>query len=172
MVFASNICGTGQGSLQSRDDPRVYNSDKEKALLLPVNDHYSKLGKECVRLRICIDLFYAICTPSKSVDLASIAPLSSLTGGDLHLLPFTTPAVACERLHYTLFRVLTRSWASEVQIKARVSPGLSVAEYFGGFGNTTDADIALAAMDSDKALGFRVANDDKLREQGIKPPRT
>jgi hypothetical protein len=38
-----------------------------------------------------------------------------------------------EKLHYEIFRVLTRITGTDVQIKARVSGGLTVCEYFGGF---------------------------------------
>jgi Sec23/Sec24 trunk domain len=48
MVFASNISTIGIGALVSRDDVKVYNTDKEKALLAPANEHYIKLAIECV----------------------------------------------------------------------------------------------------------------------------
>ena len=86
-----------------------------------------------------MDLFY--CIPpqftSKSVDLASIAPLSALTGGDLH---YMCPFDYCkhgEKLHYEIFRTLTRTQATDVSIKVRTSQGLSVQEYFGSFGTIT-----------------------------------
>lgn len=48
MVFASNISTIGIGALVSRDDSKVYNTDKEKALLAPANEHYIKLATECI----------------------------------------------------------------------------------------------------------------------------
>jgi len=48
LVFASNINSAGFGQLLYRDDPKLYNSDKEKVLLSPVNDIFVKLSKECI----------------------------------------------------------------------------------------------------------------------------
>jgi hypothetical protein len=43
-VFASNINSVGQGHLTSRDDVKLYNTEKEKLILSPVNDHYVKMA--------------------------------------------------------------------------------------------------------------------------------
>lgn len=100
----------------------------------------------------------------KSVDLTSIAVLPSITGGDLHFMaPFDINKHG-EKLHYEIFRVLTRVSATEVQIKARVSQGLTVSEYFGGFTYKEQPDIALASVDSDKSLGFVIRVDEKLKD--------
>ena len=48
-MFASNISSTGFGSLLYREDPKLYNTDKEKVLLSPVNDVYVKMAEECVQ---------------------------------------------------------------------------------------------------------------------------
>lgn len=90
-----------------RDDAKLYNSDKEKTLLSPANDHYVKMAQECIKQRICVDLFYAM-NQYKSIDLTSIAPIAGLTGGDLHLFcPFDMNRHG-EKLHYEIFRTLTR----------------------------------------------------------------
>jgi hypothetical protein len=49
----------------------------------PENDTYTKLASECVKARVCVDLFFTI-PLAKSVDLASLVPLANETGGDLH----------------------------------------------------------------------------------------
>lgn len=70
-----------------------------------------------------------------------------------------------EKLHYEIFRLLTRTQGSEVAIKARTSTGLSVVEYFGGFGVKEQADFELSAIDSDKSIGFLIRSDDKLKDE-------
>ena len=69
-----------------------------------------------------------------------------------------------EKLHYEIFRILTRNQASEVAIKARTSTGLTVTEYFGSFGVKESADFELAGFDCDKSIGFLIRNDEKLKE--------
>ena len=49
LVFSSNINTIGVGALTVRDDPKVYNTEKEKVVLTPHNDHYIKLANECVQ---------------------------------------------------------------------------------------------------------------------------
>lgn len=146
-----------------REDPKLYNTDKEKVLLSPVNDTYTKMAEECIQQRICVDLIYAINSP-KSIDLTSIAPVATLTGGDLHLFSPYDPAKHGEKLHYEIFRTLTRNNVYEVAIKARTSTGLTVTEYFGSFGFKEAADFELASFDSDKTIGFVIRNDEKLKE--------
>lgn len=108
LVFSSNICSSGVGSLLWREDTKLYNTDKEKVLLSPVNDFYVKLAEECIEQRICVDLIYAI-NSAKSIDLTSIAPVATLTGGDLHLFSPFDPMKHGEKLHYEIFRILTRT---------------------------------------------------------------
>lgn len=166
-MFSSQICSIGFGALAARDDPKVYNTDKEKLMLSPVSDIYIKMAEDCVQNRICVDLFYCLNQPMKSVDLTSIAPLAAHTGGDIyHYNPFDATKHG-EKLHYEIFRVLTRTQGSEVSIKARTSTGYSVIEYFGGFGVKEIVDFELAAFDSDKFVGFVLRCDEKQDEKAM-----
>jgi protein transport protein SEC24 len=72
-----------------------------------------------------------------------------------------------EKLHYEIFRVLTRNTGTEVQIKARVSGGMTVSEYFGGFTFKEQSDISLSSIDPDKSIGFLIRNDEKLKENTL-----
>lgn len=166
LVFSANICSIGAGSLATRDDAKLYNSDKEKAIVSPANDHYAKMANECIQQRITVDLFYAM-HQYKSVDLTTIAVLPAQTGGDLHFMaPFDVNKHG-EKLHYEIFRILTRTSGTEVQIKARVSGGLTITEYFGGFSYKEVPDISLASIDADKSIGFVIRNDEKLKENTL-----
>jgi hypothetical protein len=49
-------------------------------------------------------------------------------------------------------------------IKARCSKGMSVTEYFGGFGLRESVELQLAALDADKTFGFTLRNDEKIPE--------
>ena len=70
-------------------------------------------------------------------------------------------------MHYDIFRVLTRTQGSDVQIKARVSQGLSVSDYFGGFTMKELPDMTLAAIDCDKSIGFTIKVEEKLKENTL-----
>jgi len=75
MVFTSNINTLGAGSALARDDPKLYNTDKEKGLLQPHNEANMKLAQECLKDRVVIDLYYTVANAQKSVDLATMAVL-------------------------------------------------------------------------------------------------
>lgn len=47
IVIATNLCQSGIGSLQARDDVALYHSEKEKTLFVPQSDYYQK----CVLVR-------------------------------------------------------------------------------------------------------------------------
>jgi len=49
LVFASHINGIGAGQLVARDDPKLYNTDKERNMVTPANDHFIKMANECVQ---------------------------------------------------------------------------------------------------------------------------
>jgi protein transport protein SEC24 len=166
IVFTSSICTTGLGATSSRDDPKLYNSDKEKIILQPATDFYVLLAEDCVKRRISVDMFYCLNNP-KSVDLTTVAPLPTHTGGDLYFYnPFDATKHG-ERLHNEIFRVLTRTQGNDVAIKARTSTGYSVIEYFGGFGVKETIDFDLASIDSDKFVGFLIRCDEKMKEDSI-----
>jgi protein transport protein SEC24 len=100
----------------------------------------------------------------KSIDLGSISPLASLTGGDLHFFNAFNIVKHGEKLHYEIYRNLTRTVGRDVIMKARASAGLSVSEYFGGFTCKETSDIELSSIDADKSICFTIKNDEKLKE--------
>lgn len=100
-----------------------------------------------------MDLFFTI-PQLRQVDITTLAPLSSLTGGDLnYFMPFEV-AKHGEKLHYQIYRILTRTQGSEVMIKARTSTGISVTEYHGTFGFKEASDFEIAGIDADKSVSF------------------
>lgn len=73
-----------------------------------------KLAAECVKDRVAIDMFYTVANSQKSVDLATMAVLPSQTGGDLHYFCPFDPLKHGEKLHYEIYRSLTRTQATDV----------------------------------------------------------
>jgi len=91
--------------------------------------------------------------------LATLNVAVGATGGDIVYLPKFNSERHGEKLYYELFRCLTRPVASNVMVKARCSTGLSVTEYFGGFGVTSTKEFSLSSLDADKTFGFTIQND-------------
>jgi len=68
----------------------------------------------------------------RSIDLTTMAPICGLTGGSLYFYNSFDVMLHGEKIYYELFRSLTRPHISDIQMKARVSTGLTVSEYIGG----------------------------------------
>ena len=130
-------------------------------MMLPADDFYSKLAQECNGEGISVDLFFGP-MPNVQLDLATIAPIAGSTGGEMHYYEDFDAAHHGEKLYYELFRNLTRNQVTDVQLKMRVSTGLSVTEYVGSFMNQQAADLAIASLNADSVLSICIRNDEKL----------
>jgi protein transport protein SEC24 len=99
-----------------------------------------------------------------AMNLSQIAPVATITGGDLHYWPMYDPFKHSEKLHYEIFRTLTRNQGFEVVIKARTGQGIALEEYYGGFGKKETTDFELAAIDADKTICFKLTSTAQLKE--------
>lgn len=103
----------------------------------PEHDYFTKLGQECVIKCITVDLFFAfsskIQTQLTSCNIATIAPVAGISGGDVIFYPKFDVVTHGEKLYFQIFRNMTRVVGSEVAIKVRVSSGLAVTDYIGSF---------------------------------------
>ena len=54
-------------------------------MLAPESDFYRQLALWCVPKCITVDLFLAVTIKYKSLDVATMCPLTGITGGDLYL---------------------------------------------------------------------------------------
>jgi len=153
MLFAGSIGAQGCGRVQNRMNATQYNTDQEAAkMLAPENNFYRELALECISQCITVDMFIAVDTKRQSVDLATMAPITGITGGDLYLHPDFNDVMHSEKLYYQIFRNLTRVSVSDVMIKLRVSTGLTVTEYFGQFGSYAQSEFGVACLDQDKVF--------------------
>ena len=102
-------------------------------MLAPESPFYRELALECIAKCITVDLFLAVTLKYKSLDVATMAPITGITGGDLYVYADFDVVLHGEKLYYHLFRNLTRVTVSDVMVKMRVSTGITVSEYFGQF---------------------------------------
>jgi len=54
-------------------------------MLTPEHDFYRQLALECVGKCIAVDLFLAFTQKHVSLDVATLQPITGITGGDLYL---------------------------------------------------------------------------------------
>jgi protein transport protein SEC24 len=159
LIFSTQLGVLGKDPLQNRDNPALYAGDKEKVLYNPVSENYTNLAKDCSQMGIAIDIFAC---PTHYIDIASLYPLACHTGGDIHFFPHFNPAIDAERLHYTLFRTLTRIQAFDIMMRARTSNGLAVDHYIGKYSRRGAAEMQAACVDSDKSVVVVMRHDEKM----------
>lgn len=101
-------------------------------MMAPAHEYFQTLAKECVLQRICVDLYFGVHSKCNSIDLTTIAPIAGITGGDVHFYQNFDVVKHGEKIYYQMFRAMNRLTATEVELKARCSNGLTVTEYIGG----------------------------------------
>ena len=160
--FVMDIPSIGYGALKPRNQPALYNTDKERSLLLPDEKAtaYSDLAEICAKDKVAVDIF--ACAHA-DIDLASLSPVSTPVGGEVYYYAPFNSAEYGEKLHFDIFRNLTRLTVYDVSIKARCSLGLSIQKYLGGFGDTIESPVQFSVFDSDKTIGFTIKQDSKLK---------
>lgn len=162
MWFIMDIPSLGFGSMQNRNSPVIYNGEKQKVLFNPdeKNMIYNDLSEVCLASKIAVDIFACAQT---DIDLVTLFPISSKLGGEIYYYYQFNSAEYGEKLHFDLFRNMTRYTVYDVSMKARCSVGLSIVKYLGGFGEITDQPVQLSVMDADKTIGFTMKQDLKLK---------
>lgn len=68
------------GRLKTKDEHKLLGTDREKTAFKPQTDYYEKLGKECVKSGVRVDLFLA---HNGFIDLATIGQVVRLTSGQV-----------------------------------------------------------------------------------------
>jgi protein transport protein SEC24 len=69
IVLQTCLPTVGVGALKSREDPKLYGTDKEKTLFEPQGPQLPKLAVECSNNGVGVDLFLF---PSAYIDVATI----------------------------------------------------------------------------------------------------
>ena len=157
LVFQTTMPNLGVGKLRNRDNPRVMGTDKERTLLQPEELFYKRLGVECSRNQICVDMFIGA---SGFMDIASIAPLSKFTGGQLTYYPAFNGSKDGPELESKIRRVLTRETGWEAVMRIRCSRGLKVSSFYGHFFIRSTDLLALPNVDADKAFAVQFSHEE------------
>ncbi|VDN02983.1 unnamed protein product [Thelazia callipaeda] len=161
-IFHSNLpLMDAPGKLKNREDRKLLGTDKEKTILQPSNDFYCKLGEECVKGGCAVDLFLF---PNSFVDIASLSPVCTITGGSLYRYQYFEIAKDSERFLADLSHDISREIVFDVVMRVRTSTGLRPTGFFGSFFMDNSTDMEMGAIDCDKTIHVEIRHDDKLPE--------
>ncbi|KAH0473601.1 MAG: uncharacterized protein KVP18_001204 [Porospora cf. gigantea A] len=153
LVFCSGPATTGANAISPHREKSLPAQDsmetKDMALTKPANDAYNTLASSIVASQISCDLF--ICSAGhKMLDLATWAPLASLSGGQVHLLDGFLAHTHGEQLGRLVHRALTQEYAWEAVMRIRVSRGWRIASWTGHFAKKGADLLVLPAAHQDQ----------------------
>jgi len=162
-VFHTNLpTFEAPGRLKNREDRKLLGTDKEKTVLTEATDYYKKLGKECVTSGVCVDVFLF---PNAHVDIASIAPVSHLSGGAIYKYQYFDSQKDGKRFLAELQRDISRPIGFDVKVRVRTSMGIRPTGFYGSFYMDNVTDMQIGALDCDKSMQLEIKYDDKLNDQ-------
>lgn len=82
-------------------------------------------------------------------ELATVSPISNITGGTIYYYPHYNQNINGTELHYALYRNLTRTYAYDLIMTVRTSPGIILFDYYTGSGKVSVRDLELSTINSD-----------------------
>jgi protein transport protein SEC24 len=148
-LFLSGLPTFGAGKLQMRDDPTVYNTDKERTLFAIGHPYWRMLADEVAETGVGVNTFLF---PDQYTDVATLSTLPATTGGEVFFHPKFQPVRDRETLYDEIKRVVTRETAYNATIRIRCSNGLRVGEHIGHFYQRSLTDLEFGTIDDDKAF--------------------
>uniref|UniRef100_K1QNY7 Transport protein Sec24C n=1 Tax=Magallana gigas TaxID=29159 RepID=K1QNY7_MAGGI len=149
------------GKLKNRDDRKLLGTEKEKTILTPQNNFYTKLGQDCVGVGCSVDLFLF---PNAYVDVATISEVCRLTGGNLYKYSYFQADLDGERFLEDLkYNVMNQS-AFDAILRVRASTGIRAVDFLGNFYMSNTTDVEMAAVDREQSMNVEIKHDDKLNE--------
>uniref|UniRef100_A0A0K2V6C3 Protein transport protein Sec24Clike [Apis florea] n=1 Tax=Lepeophtheirus salmonis TaxID=72036 RepID=A0A0K2V6C3_LEPSM len=163
VVFHHNlpICDA-PGKLINRDDRKLLNTEKEKAVLSPQSRFYNELGQECVSVGCSVDLFLF---NNAYIDVATLSQICRLTGGQLYKYTYFQSELDGERFLSDLRHNIKRSVVFDAIMRVRTSTGVRPVDFFGSFYMANSTDTELASINSDMSVACEIKHDDKLTDE-------
>lgn len=121
---------------------------KTKTLKAKVPD-FENLGTTLADKSVTVDMFI---TPATDMELATIAPLSRLTGGNIYFYPSFDISVESDKVYYDLYRNLTVTRGFDVACRLRTSQGIQILNYHTPKGKVHTLDFRLPSLSSDQNI--------------------
>ncbi|CAL2040490.1 unnamed protein product [Caenorhabditis brenneri] len=149
------------GKLKTKNDRSLLGTDKEKGALVPQEDSYTKLGEQCVKSGVTVDLFLF---PNAFIDVATIGQLSAVTGGSIFKFQYFSADKDGVRMLNELERHVSKKIAFDCMARVRTSTGIRPITFTGSFYMENSTDLELATIDENKAFLTEIKHDDTLKD--------
>lgn len=149
------------GKLKNRDDKKLLGTDKEKTILSPQSNFYSKLAQECVAAGCSVDLFLF---PNSYCDVATMSDICRLTSGNMYKYSYFQADLDGDRFMEDLKNNIQAQTAFDGIIRVRTSQGIRPVDFLGNFYMSNTTDVEMCAIDSNQGITVEIKHDDKLNE--------
>uniref|UniRef100_A0AC35U0P2 MPN domain-containing protein n=1 Tax=Rhabditophanes sp. KR3021 TaxID=114890 RepID=A0AC35U0P2_9BILA len=149
------------GKLANRDDRKALGTDGEKKILTPAIDFYGKLGSDCVKAGVSVDLFLF---PNAFVDVATLSPLVSLSSGNLFKYQYFDSEKDGNSFVLDLKKAVRNTVAFDAIMRVRTSAGIRPTGFLGHFLMQNSTDMEFGCLDRNKEVFVEIKYDDKLVE--------
>jgi len=159
LLFQTSLPTMGLGTLKSRENPRLLNTDKEHQLLIPEDKWYSERAVELSAKQICVDTFLF---SGQYTDVATLSTLSRYTGGQVHYYPNFNSVHMGGKFEAELKRCLTRPTGFEAVMRVRATRGLRITSFYGNYYVRGTDLLALPNCTTDSCFGFDMTYDDPV----------
>ncbi|KAK4685909.1 protein transport protein SEC24, partial [Tremellales sp. Uapishka_1] len=161
-LFLSSLPTVGPGALKPRDDPAIYNSDKEKTLFAAAVPFWRVTAEELAECGVGVNCFLF---PDQYTDIASIGTLSAVTGGEVFFHPKFQPVRDRPVLQSEIIRLFTQELVYNSTIRVRCSQGLRVSDHTGNFYQRSLTDLEFGTLDESKAFAAILKHEQRLDDK-------
>lgn len=166
IVLAASRPTVGPGKLRERGDNSMLGTDRERSVLRPDSSTYRQVAVSMSKCQIGCDLFLVPPPPGHYMDVATLAQLAKITGGELFFSPnFDAPKDA-PRLQLALNRTLARETGLEAVMRIRATKSVRCSHFSGRFFVRSTDLLAMPNVDSDKAYAVQFNFDESSVSDG------
>lgn len=169
LLFTANPCLIGYGASKVRDEKLLEKPENLKQAFIPQHNNFKDLAEEYADERVVVDLFVV---GNTQFDLSTFSQISYLTGGKTNFYPINSKILndvsqKLEKMHFDLFRILSRPNYYDVKVMFRHSLGFEVQEILGQFGRKLGEGLKQSGMDPDYSFSFLLKSNENLKEGSI-----
>eukprot|EP00467_Chlorarachnion_reptans_P000717 CAMPEP_0114501530 /NCGR_PEP_ID=MMETSP0109-20121206/8545_1 /TAXON_ID=29199 /ORGANISM="Chlorarachnion reptans, Strain CCCM449" /LENGTH=964 /DNA_ID=CAMNT_0001679261 /DNA_START=150 /DNA_END=3044 /DNA_ORIENTATION=- len=159
MLVCSTLCNVGAGTLQTRNDIKLYHTANERNLLVPHGSFYAELATRCAKTQVSVDIFACA---SSYMDLATIGALSRTTGGQIYFYNGFHANKDGEAFHRDMYRNISRYTAFGGVMVIRTSRGLKISERYGNYFAREADEMEIPVLHCDSSFGIMLSHESKL----------
>jgi len=162
VCMQSTLPSRGEGTLTVREDPNLYGTNKESALLQPGNAFYKTLAKDCTKSHVCVDMFLF---GQQYTDVATMNVVPHYTGGKTHYYPMfnASNVVHAQKAKYEIATLLGEKIGMEAVMRTRTSPGLICRDFHGHFTVRQPDIMALPNVPRDQSYVVEIGIEEEIK---------